>query len=119
MLAILKEEMEKCFKSYKNTHWKEQNKTVKDLKVEIGSIKITQNEGNLQMRNVGPETGASEVSLTTEYRRSKRDSQALKTQQKKWIPSLKKMLNLKHTQHKEHPGNLRHSEKNKSKSNWN
>ena len=43
--------------------WKERNKTVQDLKVEIDSIKKTQIEGNLKMKNLGTQVENSEVSL--------------------------------------------------------
>ena len=50
MIEVLKERMKKFLKdTYQNTHkqWKEMNKPFQNLKVEIESIKKTQNEGNL------------------------------------------------------------------------
>jgi predicted nucleotide-binding protein (sugar kinase/HSP70/actin superfamily) len=78
MTEVLKEEMTKSLKEvYENTNkqWKEMNKTVQDLKVEIESIKKTQREGNVEINNLGtPQRQAS----PTEYKKREGDSQALK-----------------------------------------
>ena len=47
---------------------KELNKAIKDLKVEVETIKDTQMEANLEMENLGKRTGITDV-LPTEYKR--------------------------------------------------
>ena len=64
---IFKEEMNKSPKEINentNKQWKEKNKKVQSLKVEIESIKKTQTEGNLNMKNLITQTETSEASLT-------------------------------------------------------
>ena len=54
------------------------NKTVQDLKMGIEAIKQTQAEGILEMENLGEQIGTIDTSITKEYNRWKRDSQAQK-----------------------------------------
>ena len=49
---------------------------MQDLKVEIEVIKKTQAEEILEMENLGKKTGTTDASITKEYRRWKRESQA-------------------------------------------
>lgn len=64
---IFKEEMNKSPKEINentNKQWREKNKKVQSLKVEIESIRKTQTEGNLNMKNLITQTETSEASLT-------------------------------------------------------
>lgn len=65
MMEVLKKEMNKSLKeTYKNKPWKEINKTVQGLKVKIESIKKTQMEEKLRMKNLGSWAEASGASFT-------------------------------------------------------
>ena len=68
------------------------------------------------MKNLGSETGTSEVNHKTKKKTWKRESQALKTQQKKQILE-RKLLNFKKFKNPgtKQPGNLEHYEKTKPK----
>jgi hypothetical protein len=48
----------------KKTQWKEMNKPIQDLKVEIESITKTQTEGNLEMKILGSQTRTTGANLT-------------------------------------------------------
>lgn len=63
----------------KHKQWKEMNRTVQDVKLEIESIKKTETVGNLKIKKLGTQAGSSEASLTSQYKRWKREAQALKT----------------------------------------
>lgn len=66
MIELLKEEINNSLKAIsESTNWqlKEMNKTVLDLNMEIESMKKTQTEGNLQMKNSGTRTVTSEASI--------------------------------------------------------
>jgi hypothetical protein len=52
------------------------SKTVQDLKMEIETIKKTQTEGILEMKNLGKRTGTTNGSITTEYKRWERECNA-------------------------------------------
>jgi cytochrome c553 len=56
------------------------SKPVQDLKVERKSIKKTQTEANLEMKNLGTQPQTNLTNSLTEYKRGKRESQAQKTQ---------------------------------------
>ena len=81
-------------------------------------IKETQTERNMEMKISRTQKKPLRQASPKEYRKRKRSSQPLKTQQKKWVPQPEKMLNPK-TPGTKHPGNLGHYEKTKLKSNRN
>jgi predicted nucleic acid-binding Zn-ribbon protein len=65
MIETLREEISKSIKEIYNTEqWKEMNKIIQNLKVEIESIKETQTDGNLEMKILETQTGTLEASLT-------------------------------------------------------
>lgn len=53
LIEFLKEEMNKSHKEILGREYREVNKRVQDLKVEIESIKKTQTERNVEMKNLG------------------------------------------------------------------
>ena len=53
------------------TNSRRKEKTIQDLEVEIESIKKTQTEGNLKVKNLGNQTGTSEASLSNRILRDK------------------------------------------------
>ena len=57
---------------------KELNKIIQDIKADVGTIKKTQMETNLEMENLGKKSGITDVRLLTEYKREKRESQVQK-----------------------------------------
>lgn len=91
MKEVLKEEMNKSPKEIQeNTskQQKEMNKTVQQLNVEIESTKKTQIEESIEIQEL-EQVPQRQASLT-EYKKWKRESQALKIQQKIWIPGQKR-----------------------------
>lgn len=56
MIEVFKEEMNKSLKEIQentNKQFKEMNKTVQDLKMEMEAIKKIETEGILEMKNLG------------------------------------------------------------------
>lgn len=91
MKEVLKEEMNKSLKGIQeNTskQQKEMNETVQQLNVEIESTKKTQIEESIEIQEL-EQVPQRQASLT-EYKKWKRESQALKIQQKIWIPGQKR-----------------------------
>lgn len=74
---VFKEETNKSLKNIQGITIK-QVKEIKlqDLNMEIEAMKETKSEGILEMENLGKRTGATDASISTEYRRWKRESQA-------------------------------------------
>lgn len=57
----------------------EKSETIQEVKVEMESLKKTQTEGKLEMKNLGTQTRTAEASLTNRIQRWNGESQALKT----------------------------------------
>lgn len=70
------------------------HKTSQDLKVEVESIKNT-HDGNLEMKNIGTQTGTSEVSLTSRIQDLVDRVSRTEDKMKEWILWSEKMLNTK------------------------
>ena len=96
--------------------WKEMKKTIQDLKVEIESIKKTQTEGNLEMKNLETQMGTTKTSLANRIQEIDERISGIEEMIEEIDTSIKKMVNLK-TPGSKHPVNLRHCEKTKSKNN--
>ena len=95
------------------------NKTVQDLKMEIESIKKTQSEGNLEMKNLDLRQETKEVSLTNRIQAKGERISGMEDTLKETDTLLKKMLNLKERKKSvtRHPGNLGHYEKTNKQTN--
>jgi chromosome segregation ATPase len=66
-LEALKEERQKSLKELQEntiTQVKEMNKTIQDLKIEIGTIKESQRETALELENLGKRSGVIDTSIT-------------------------------------------------------
>lgn len=70
------------------------HKTSQDLKVKAESIKNT-HDGNLEMKNIGTQTGTSEVSLTSRIQDLVDRVSRTEDKMKEWILWSEKMLNTK------------------------
>lgn len=70
------------------------HKTSQDLKVKAESIENT-HDGNLEMKNIGTQTGTSEVSLTSRIQDLVDRVSRIEDKMKEWILWSEKMLNTK------------------------
>jgi ABC-type uncharacterized transport system substrate-binding protein len=78
----LKEEAQKSLKELQENTTKkvvELNKTIQDLKKEVDTIKKTQSEAMLEIKNLGKKSGTIDASIATEYKRWNRESQVQKS----------------------------------------
>lgn len=111
MIKLLKEETKGCLKSLQKTS--SQRKINRDMKVEIKRKHKLRKIWKQKFRNLKRKQRGKPHQQKT---RDGRESQTLKTREKKWIPWSKKLLNrgIKHFS-----GNLGHHERTKPKSNRN
>lgn len=82
MVEVLKEEMKISLNENTSKQWKEMSKTVQDLKGETKSTKKTETEVNMEMKNIGTQTGISKTSLINRIKEIKKIEEtisALKT----------------------------------------
>jgi prefoldin subunit 5 len=56
------------------------NKTIKDLKREVDTIKKTKSEATLEIEKLGKKSGTIDASISNKYKRWKRESQVQKIQ---------------------------------------
>lgn len=100
IIEVLKEAINKYFKQiYNNTNkqWKEINKIVQNLRVEIESI-ILKNQRNLEIKNVGPQTRTTETSLPHIIQGMEERISDIKDMIEEMDTESQKMLNLKNSQ---------------------
>ena len=75
MIEVLKEEMNKSLRGIwenRNKQWNGIDKTIEGLKIGIESVKKTQTEGILEMKNLGTQTETLETKLTSRIQKEER-----------------------------------------------
>ena len=71
-VEVLKEEAQKSLKELQESttkHMMELNKTIQDLKMEVGTIKKTQRETTLEIETLGKKSGTIDVSISNRIKK--------------------------------------------------
>jgi hypothetical protein len=96
----------------------ELNKTIKDLKMEVETMKKTQRETTLEIETLGKKSGTIDVSEHQQQNtRDGRDNLRCRRFHREHEHNNQRKCKMQKDPNSKHPGNLGHNEKTKSKNN--
>jgi prefoldin subunit 5 len=96
---------------------KDLNKTIRDIKMEIETIKKSQRETTLEIENLGKRSRVIDVSITNRIQKIEERISGAEDTIENIVTTMKESIKKQKAPNPKHPGNPGHNEKTKPKDN--
>ena len=91
----------------------EMNKTILDIKREVGTIKKTQSEATVEIETLGKKSGTTDASISNRIQEIEENLRCRRFHRKHGHDNQRKFCKMQKDPNSKHPGNTGHNEKTK------